>query len=134
LLAQPAGQENRCIVLTNGAMTDSFFTFRAYPPKFRVALGFPEALGDLGQAPAPQSHDCPPQKSRYPSAPRFLESALFRHRDSGLSLYRPSITCIPSLQTRRQHYAPNVLPLPVAIEPAVWLRMGEFVPADFAAG
>ena len=30
----------------------------------------------LGQALAPQSLDCPPQKSRYPSTPLFLESAL----------------------------------------------------------
>jgi hypothetical protein len=63
-------------VITNGAVPDSFSPFVLIPPKFRFALDFPEALGDLGQALAPQSRDCPPQKSRYPSAPRFLESAL----------------------------------------------------------
>jgi len=69
-------------VLINGAVADRFFTFRAHtseisaPPKFRFALGFPEAFGDLGQAPARQNRDCSPQKSRYPSVPRFLESAL----------------------------------------------------------
>jgi len=76
LLAQPAGQENRCVVIANGAVSDTFSPFVLLPPQFRFALDFPEALGDLGQALAPQSLDCPPQKSRYPSTPFFLESAL----------------------------------------------------------
>ena len=76
LLAQPAGQENRCVVIANGAVSDTFSPFVLLPPTFRFALDFPEALGDLAQALAPQSLDCPPQKSRYPSTPLFLESAL----------------------------------------------------------
>jgi len=69
-------QENRCVVIANGAVSDTFSPFVLLPPTFRFALDFPEALGDLAQALAPQSLDCPPQKSRYPSTPLFLESAL----------------------------------------------------------
>jgi len=43
LLAQPAGPENRCSVLTNGAVADSFFTFRAHTANISVALGFPRS-------------------------------------------------------------------------------------------
>ena len=63
-------------MIANGAVSDTFSPFVLLPPQFRFALDFPEALGDLGQALAPQSLDCPPQKSRYPSTPLFLESAL----------------------------------------------------------
>ena len=63
-------------MIANGAVSDTFSPFVLLPPQFRFALDFPEALSDLGQALAPQSLDCPPQKSRYPSTPLFLESAL----------------------------------------------------------
>ena len=63
-------------MIANGAVSDTFSPFVLLPPQFRFALDFPEALGDLAQALAPQSLDCPPQKSRYPSTPLFLESAL----------------------------------------------------------
>ena len=52
------------------------FSLQALPPPFRLALGFPEALGHLGQAPAPCALDSLPQKSHQPCASRFLESAL----------------------------------------------------------